>query len=267
MLYVIKLGGGRGLDLAAAAEDIAALAATGAQVVVAHGCSAAADQLGDALGCAPRYVTSSAGVRSRYTDLAALRVFLLAAAQVNTELVQALQRQGINALGLRGGDGAVLRARRKDMLRIVENGRQRVLRDDYTGRVEQVNTPLLRLLLRAGYTPVIAPVTMSPSGDLLNVDGDRAASAVASALGAQALIILSNVPGMLDDPHDESTLIHSLPRGELGAYEARANGGMRRKLIASREALQSGVPQVLLGDGRRERPLQAALAGEGTVIA
>jgi acetylglutamate/LysW-gamma-L-alpha-aminoadipate kinase len=267
MLYVIKLGGGRGLDMAAGAEDIAALAATSAQIVIVHGCSAAADQLGEELQAPPRYVISNAGVRSRYTDLATLRVFLLAAGQVNIALVQALQRVGVNALGLRGCDGSLLRGQRKDALRIRENGRQRVLRDDYTGRVTAVNTLLLRLLLGAGYVPVIAPVACSDADELLNVDGDRAASSVATALGAHTLVILSNVPGMLSDPADETSLVRSLRLHELDAYEERATGGMRRKLIASREALQGGVPRVTLGDGRRPRPLQAALAGQGTVIA
>lgn len=266
MLSVIKLGGGRGVDLAAAAEDVAALVARGEQVIVVHGCSAAADELGEALGIPARYVMSSVGARSRYTDLATLGVFVLAAAQVNTMLVQELRRHGVNALGLRGGDGAVLSGQRKDTLRIVENGRQRILRDDYTGRVTQVNASLLRLLLGAGYTPVIAPLALG-SGDLLNVDGDRAASAVATALGAQSLLILTNVPGMLADPADERSLVRALPGAELSAYEQRVTGGMRRKLIAAREALQGGVGRVALGDGRRPRPLQAILAGEGTVIA
>jgi acetylglutamate/LysW-gamma-L-alpha-aminoadipate kinase len=268
MLTVIKLGGGAGIDRAAAARDLAEFISSGGRAIVVHGCSEAADRLGDALGAPARYVTSRAGVRSRYTDAAAMRVFALAAAEVNAELVQALQHLGVCAVGLTGVDGGLLRGPRKDVLPVREaDGRQRVLRDDHTGRVERVNTALLRLLLDAGYTPVIAPLALAYSGEVVNVDGDRAAAAVASALGAATLVVLSNVPGLLADPHDERSLVRALGAGDLSGYEARVTGGMRRKLMAAREALGGGVERVVLADGRGARPLAAALADEGTVIA
>ena len=270
MVYVIKLGGGAGLDLAAAAADVAELVAGGERVVLVHGCSAATDRLGERLGEPARYVTSVAGVRSRYTDAAALRVFTLAASQVNAEIVAELQRLGIAALGLRGSEGGLLRGSRKAVVRVVEQGRVRVLRDDYTGRVEQVNVALLRTLLAGEYVPVLAPLALAEEGAAsvaVNVDGDRAAAAVAAALDAETLVILSNVPGVLADLRDERTLVQRLAAAEVPAYEARVTGGMRRKLMAAREALRGGVSRVVLADGRGEHPLRAALAEEGTVIA
>lgn len=267
MLTVLKLGGGAGLDYAPAVADIADLIRQGGRMVIVHGCSAAADELGDALGVPTRYVTSVAGVRSRYTDAAALRVFTLAARRVNTELVLALHRLGVPAIGLSGLDGGILRGPRKETLRIVEEGRQRVVRDDYTGRVERVNTGLLRLLLDAGYIPVIAPLALSECGDALNVDGDRAAAAVTAALHAGALLILSNIPGVLADSTNEDTLVQRLCQNDAREFELRVTGGMRRKLIAAREALQGGARRVVIADGRIEHPVRAALAGKGTVIA
>lgn len=267
MQIVIKLGGGSGVSYANAAADIAGLVSEGAQIVVVHGCSAAADQLGNELGVPPRYVTSVAGVRSRYTDAASLRVFTMAAALVNAEIVSHLQRLGVAALGVRGADGGLLRGPRKDVLRIVEGGRRRIVRDDHTGRVERVNVALLRTLLDQGYTPVIAPLALADTGELVNVDGDRAAAAVAAALGAATLVILSNVPGVLRDIRDERSLVPALAADAAVTLEATVSGGMRRKLMAAREALRGGVPRVILADGRAERPVQAALAGEGTVVA
>jgi acetylglutamate/LysW-gamma-L-alpha-aminoadipate kinase len=266
VLYVVKAGGGAGVDLAAAAEDIAERIHLGDRVIVMHGCSHATDQLGDALGVPPCHVTSPTGIRSRYTDAAALRVFIMAASLVNAELVTRLQRLGIAAVGLRGIDGGLLRGRRKDVLRIVENGRTRVMRGDFTGRVEQVNVELLRLLLAAGYAPVIAPLALSEDGEAVNVDGDRAAAMVAAALYADALVILSNVPGLLADALDERSLVQRLTAGEVAEYETRVTGGMRRKLMGAREALSGGVRRVVLSDGRRAHPLRAALREEGTVI-
>ncbi len=268
MLTVVKIGGGAGIDPSAALQDIAECVARGERMVVAHGCSGATDQLAAEMGVPVRYVTSTAGVRSRYTDARMLEVFVMAARRVNTEIVRSLQSLGVNAVGLCGADGGLLRGPRKEALRVVdEQGRQRVIRDDYTGRVERVNADLLRLLIDAGYVPVVAPLALADTGDIVNVDGDRAAAQIASALEADTLVILSNVPGLLADIHDERSLVTTLAGTQIGAYESGVAGGMRRKLIGAREALQGGVGRVVLADGRVAQPLHAALAGRGTVIA
>jgi acetylglutamate/LysW-gamma-L-alpha-aminoadipate kinase len=279
VLYVIKLGGGAGVDGSAAAHDIAQLVQRGERIVLLHGCSYMADRLAAELGQPVQYVTATSGVRSRYTDARALRIFVLAARLVNAELVGTLQRLGVPAVGLSGLDGGLLRGPRKDVLRVLVDGHPRVLRGDFTGRVEHVNTDLLRLLLAHGYMPTIAPLALADTGSrpadetesegytaAVNVDGDRAAAAVAAALGADILIILSNVPGLLADAHDERSLVQHLYASEIPAYEAQVTGGMRRKLMAAREALHHGIQRVVLADGRIEHPLTAALAGRGTVI-
>jgi acetylglutamate/LysW-gamma-L-alpha-aminoadipate kinase len=161
----------------------------------------------------------------------------------------------------------LLLAERKATLRIVENGKRKILRDDYTGRIQQVNLEPLRAILDSGLTPVIAPVAISAAGEPLNVDGDRAAAQLAAALGAKHLLILSNVPGLLRDIADESSSIARLPAAQLeNAIEEFARGRMKRKLIGAREALQGGVTRVVLADGRTEQPVTRALKGEGTVI-
>jgi acetylglutamate/LysW-gamma-L-alpha-aminoadipate kinase len=264
---VIKLGGAAGVDAEAVLADVAALAADGQRVVLVHGTSAAADALAQRAGVPVRHITSPSGHVSRYTDPEALELYVAAAAgQVNKGLVANLQKLGCNAVGLSGVDGRLLVARRKDAVRAVEGGRQRIIRDDYTGQIETANGDLLRLLLGAGYTPVIAPLALGTQGERLNVDGDRAAAMLAGALEASALIILSNVPGLLRDFPDESSLIRRVPASEVGLIEGFAQGRMKKKLLAAREALGSGVPAVVLADSRRDCPIRAALAGEGTVI-
>src|SRR5437016_12777120 len=189
-------------------------------------------------------VTSPGGMVSRYTDSETLRVYAMAVAgQINTELVACLQQQGINALGLAGVDGRLLLARRKSIVRsLTPEGRQQILRDDYTGQIEQVNDALLRQLLTAGYTPVIAPLALSRDGERLNVDGDRAAAAVAAALQADALVIMTNVPGLLSDSRDDTTLMRTIRAEYLDDYMDYAQGRMRKKLLGAQEALQGGVP-------------------------
>lgn len=265
---VIKLGGAAGVDAGAVLADVAALAADGQSVALVHGTSAAADALAQRAGVPVRHITSPSGHVSRYTDPEALELYVAAAAgQVNKSLVADLQRRGCNAVGLSGVDGRLLVARRKDAVRAVENGRQRIIRDDFTGQLEAANGDLLRLLLTSGFTPVIAPLALGREGERLNVDGDRAAALVAGALGATALVLLSNVPGLLASFPDENSLVRRLPPEQLGRAEEMAQGRMKKKILAAREALTAGVSAVIIADSRRAQPIRAALAGEGTVIA
>ncbi len=264
---VVKVGGAVGVALEPVIEDLAALVREGWPVVLVHGTSAAADALAARVGLPVRHITSPSGHVSRYTDPAMLEVYAAAAAgDVNTALVADLQGLGCNALGLAGVDGRLLVARRKDAVRAVEAGRQRIIRDDFTGQLESANGELLHLLLAAGYTPVIAPLALGLNGERLNVDGDRAAALVAAALHASALVILSNVPGLLADYPDESSLIAHIDPAHLPMVEGLAQGRMKKKLLAAREALAGGVPTVVLADSRRSEPIRAALAGRGTVI-
>ena len=239
---VIKAGGGQGVDLDAICADVAAIVAQGQSLVLVHGTSSAADTLAAQVGMPVRQITSPSGHVSRYTDPAMLQVYVAAAAgQMNKRIVALLQRLGCNAVGLAGMDGRLLQAERKTAIRAVENGRQRVIRDDYTGKLEAANADLLHLLLAAGYTPVIAPLALGQEGEALNVDGDRAAALVAGALRAPVLVILSNVPGLLADFPDEGSLVRHIPPERLDWAEALAEGRMKKKLLAAREALQAGV--------------------------
>lgn len=265
---VVKAGGAAGVDLEAVCRDIARLAAAGHGIVLVHGTSAAADALAMRAGIPIRQIVSPSGHVSRYTDPEMLEIYVAAAAgQVNKRLVSILQRLDCNAIGLSGADGRLLMAHRKTALRTVENGRQRIVRDDYSGQIESANARLLWLLLDQGYVPVVAPLALGAEGELLNVDGDRAAASLAGALGASGLVILSNVPGLLDRYPDENSLIRFLPSTDLDVAEAKAGGRMKKKLLAAREALAAGVPRVILADSRLANPVESALAGEGTVIA
>ncbi|HEV2581826.1 MAG TPA: [LysW]-aminoadipate kinase [Ktedonobacteraceae bacterium] len=249
MTLVVKIGGGAGIATDTVLREIAQAVRDGERTVLLHGGSDAANTLGERLGHPARMITSPGGMVSRYTDAQTLEIFAMAVAgQINTTLVAGLQQLGVNALGLAGVDGRLLLARRKAVVRVVTaDGRALILRDDYTGQVEQVNSVLLATLLDAGYTPVIAPLALSREGERLNVDGDRAAAAVAAALHADALVIITNVPGLLADPADHATLIRSIPAGLLDLYMSYAQGRMRKKLLGAQEALQGGVPRVCIG--------------------
>ena len=192
---------------------------------------------------------------------------MVVAGRINKLLVEQLQRLGVNAVGLSGLDGRLLEAKRKSALRIVEGGKRKILRGEYSGKIEQVNAPLLRALLEAGYVPVVAPLAISHQSEALNVDGDRVAAAIGSALKAQTVIILSNVPGLLRDVEDDTSLIHHIPASQAEEYLDRyARGRMKRKILGAVEALRDGAGRVIIADGRVAQPLQQALAGQGTIV-
>jgi acetylglutamate/LysW-gamma-L-alpha-aminoadipate kinase len=163
-------------------------------------------------------------------------------------------------------DGRVLRAARKESIQSIENGKRKIIRDDYTGKIEQVNSALLETLLDAGCLPVIAPVAASHQGEALNVDADRAAAMVAAGLRAHILLLLTAVPGLLASFPDEGTLIRTLPASRLPEALEAAQGRMKKKVLGAEEALRGGVGQVIIADGRVEHPISAALAGSGTLI-
>lgn len=266
-MIVVKIGGSEGVDLDAIARDVAAMIARGERLVLVHGGSHATNTLSHQLAHPPRTITSPSGHTSRRTDRRTLEIFQMACRGImNPALVQRLQRLGVNALGLSGMDGRLWEGTRKDAVRSVENGRVVIVRDDYTGTVDRVNTALLRTLLDAGYTPVISPPAISTAHEPINIDADRAAAATAAALGAQTLLLLSNVPGLFRDYPDESSLIPRVTRHEVASVAECAQGRMKKKVLGAGEALAAGVTRVVIADARVSSPVSGALAGAGTVF-
>jgi acetylglutamate/LysW-gamma-L-alpha-aminoadipate kinase len=267
-VIVVKVGGGASVDLDAVCADVAALARDRACVALVHGGSHATNLVAEQLGHPPQFVTSPSGYVSRRTDRRALEIFeMVYCGRINKGIVERLARFGASPIGLAGLDGRIWEGPRKRSIRVVENGRVRVLHDDYTGIVERVNTSLLETLIHSGYLPVLTPPAISYDGEAINVDGDRASAATAAALGAETLVILSDVPGLLRDVSDESTLIPRVDRGEIAAVLEHASGRMRTKLLGAREAIEGGVARVVLADARVAEPVRRALEGRGTVIA
>lgn len=267
-MIVVKIGGSEGIDWDAVCDDVARLVADGQRLVLVHGGSHLTNQVAAALGHPPQFVVSPSGYTSRLTDRAALEIFeMVYCGQVNKNVVERLQRRGVNALGLSGLDGRLWQGPRKRAVRVVENGRTRLIRHNLTGKVEQVNTALLHTLLDAGFVPVLTPPAISYDGEAMNVDGDRAAAATAVALQATDLLILSNVPGVLRHFPDETSLLPAIAPDDIDhAAQTYAEGRMRIKLLGAKEALAGGVARVVLGDARTAQPISRALAGVGTVI-
>ncbi len=266
-MIILKIGGSEGIDYNLIADDVAALVKEGQPLLVIHGGSSLTNKVSEQLGHPPEFVTSVSGFTSRRTDRRTIEIFeMVYCGQMNKGLVEKLQMRGVNAIGLSGIDGRIWEGPRKAAIRIIQNGRKRVLRDDYTGKVEKVNKELLQTLLDAGALPVLTPPAISYEGEAINVDGDRAAAATAAAFQAEALIILSNVPGLLENFPDESSLIKHIPKANIDQFMSVAQDRMKKKVMGAQEALAQGIGRIVFADGRVEQPVRKAIAGEGTVI-
>ncbi len=266
-MIVVKVGGAAGIGYDTLCDDVQSLREQGEQVVIVHGGSDETTRLAEQLGHEPQFLTSPSGHTSRRTDAEMIEIFQTACCgRVNKRIVRQLQERGVNGIGLSGLDGGLWRGRRKKAIRAIEDGVTRVVRDDYTGTVDEVNDGLVRMMLDAGLTPVLSPPGLSRDAEPINVDADRAAARTAAALGAETLVILSNVPGLLREFPDESSLISELARTDLDTALEVAEGRMKKKVLAAQEAIEADVPRVILADARAEEPVARALRGEGTVI-
>jgi acetylglutamate/LysW-gamma-L-alpha-aminoadipate kinase len=265
MTVVVKIGGARAVEPEGALSDIAQLTAEGKRVVVVHGGSTAVDELLANLGNEPEYVTTPGGVSGRFTDEKTMEAFTMAmAGQVNTDLTTSLRAEGVNALGLSGVDGGLLTGPRKSAVRVVEDGKKKIKRGDHSGKIESVNNELLETLLESGYTPVVSVPMLADDGVAVNADADRAAAAVAGALGA-SLVVLTDVSGVYEDADDPETLIERAETpADLEKIEEAAEGFMTKKVMAAKEALSGGAREVIVSDANRNDPILAALDGHGT---
>ena len=262
---VVKIGGGAGIDSVAAAQLIVPIVRTGRPVVLVHGGSNETDELSTALGHPPRTITSPSGHTSRRSDARTIDCFMMAyCGRINKRVVEGLRAAGIDAVGLSGIDAGLWTGQRKTAIRSVEDGVTVVIRDDYSGTVTGVDGAFLHLLLGAGRTPVLCPPAVTEDGIAINVDADRAAAATAAALGASELLLLSNVPGVLRDHTDPSSLIRRVDDVDL--IRDAAKGRMKNKVLAAEEALSGGVARVVIGSARSPDAIEAALAGVGTVF-
>ena len=266
-MIVIKVGGSDGIDYDALCADVAELYKAGKKLILVHGGSAETNRVAEALGHPPKFVTSPSGYTSRFTDRETLEIFqMVYCGKMNKGIVERLQKHGVNAVGLSGMDGRIWEGKHKTKVRSVENGKIKILRGDHTGTVEKVNTHLIELLSSNGYLPVLTPPAISYEGVGINVDGDRASAALATALKADTMMLLSNIPGLLRNFPDESSLIETIPADDVESYLEYAKDRMKKKVLGAAEAVEGGVGQVIFGDARIENPVTYALEGNGTVV-
>jgi acetylglutamate kinase len=226
-------------------QDVALMKFVGMHPVVVHGGGPEVSAMMERLGKKAEFVDGL-----RVTDAETVEIAqMVLVGKTNREIVAALNAQGVPAVGLSGQDASLLVAR-KHIHRSVKTGELVDL--GFVGDVSAVNTRLIRDLTAAGYVPVIAPIAVGEGGQAFNVNADTVAGEVAAALGAQKLVLLTDVEGVRADPKDPATLVSKLSGREIARWlqEGKLEGGMIPKVEACLRALDGGVNQVHIIDGR-----------------
>jgi acetylglutamate/LysW-gamma-L-alpha-aminoadipate kinase len=267
MLIVVKAGGKileKGLSYNIA-SDIKKISDKN-NIVFVHGGGIEVTEIAQKLGKEQRFVVSPEGFRSRYTDKETAEIYMMVmAGRINKQVVMTLQSVGVNAIGLSGLDGQLLKAERKKRLIIInERGRKMAIDGGYTGRIIGVNSNLLNLLMEAKYIPIVSPVALSEEYEPLNVDGDRVAASIAGALSAETLILLTDVEGLMIDGKP----VPKLSLADAKILLQKIGPGMITKIHAAIEALEMGVREVIIAPGGGDTPISSAMSRSvGTVVA
>jgi len=235
------------------------------KVIIIHGGGDEVTAIAERLGKKQVFITSPSGIRSRYTDKETVEIYtMVMAGRINKAIVRLLLSHGLPAVGLSGIDGQILKAKRKKKLLIIdERGRKRIIEGGYTGKIIDVNSEVLTLLLESGYLPVIAPIALGEENEMLNVDSDRAAANIAGALKADSLVFLTDVQGVMIN----GKYVRTLSMREAENLLPTIGPGMDKKLLASIEALKGGVKEAIISSGFIDDPVVNALNHMlGTVI-
>ena len=236
---VVKIGG-QALDdpalTALVADDLALLTLVGVHVVIVHGGGPQVSAAMRSAGIEPSFVGGL-----RVTDDESIEIVRrVLVGSINNDLVAALGAAGVRAVGLSGADGQVIAASKLASEPDLGN----------VGEIVSVRTELVSVLLREGYTPVVASIAPGPDGGPLNINADEVAGRLATALEAEKLVFLTNVDGLYADFGDEGSLISELKAGELRTMAADLSEGMRPKAISILAALDGGVGKAHILDGR-----------------
>ena len=262
-MLVVKIGGGDAINVDGIARDLSSV--EGPKVIV-HGANALRDRLAERLGVEKRILTSVSGYASVHSDEEIIDVMLMAYAGLgNKRIVESFQAHGVDAVGLTGLDGALVRGMRNKGIRVREGGKTLIKRD-FSGKPVAVNRKLLGLLLDNGFVPVMTVPIIDERNVAINSENDDIVALLGAALEPELVVQLIEAPGFLEDEDDPGSVVPEIPRADLARREREATGRMKRKLMAIRRLVRSGSTRVVIADGRSEHPVADVLAGKGTVI-
>ncbi|MBI4469663.1 MAG: acetylglutamate kinase [Acidobacteria bacterium] len=266
--FVVKLSGqvtDEPISLLDLAEEIALCHQVGFRVVVVHGGGKQLTELAKKLGIQQTIINGR-----RVTDDETLEMAkMVFAGKINTDILSALRRLGVQSVGLSGLDGNIIHARRRDAQVILNRatGIEEEVDFGHVGDIVDIDVQLLRLLLDQGYLPVISSLGADDEGNVFNINADTIAAEIAVHLQAEKLILLSDVDGIYLDFHDPRTRLSrlTLEEGRRLIERGSVGGGMIPKLAAITRLIERGVHSAhIINGSRRNALLQEIFTDEGT---
>jgi acetylglutamate kinase len=247
--FVIKYGGAAMVEEKlkdAFAQDIVLLNFIGIKPVIIHGGGPKISKVMEKMGKKPTFVQGQ-----RVTDKETIDIVeMVLGGLVNKEIVALINSHGGRAIGLSGKDGNLLKAKKKVVKRVsADTGTPEIIDLGLVGEVEKVNPGIIHSVEKDGFIPIIAPLGVGSKKETLNINADYVASAVASALKAEKLILLTDTPGIIDK---NKKLISTLNNTKIKSLISKniISGGMLPKVQASQDALKGGVKKTHIIDGR-----------------
>ena len=240
-IIVVKYGGSAMIDEELkkhVIQDVTLLKLVGFKPIIVHGGGKEISRWVEKTGMQPEFVN---GLRK--TDAATMEIAEMVLNKVNKSLVQMVEELGVNAIGISGKDGGLLRVEKK-----YSDGQD----IGYVGEITEVNPKILEDLLERDFLPIVCPIGMDANYETYNINADDAAFALAQAVQAEKLAFLTDIEGVYKDPADKSTLISELTVSEARELIADGfiGGGMLPKLNNCMEAIEKGVSRVHILDGR-----------------
>ena len=240
-IIVVKYGGSAMIDeelKKRVIEDVTLLKLVGFKPIIVHGGGKEISRWVEKTGMQPEFVN---GLRK--TDAATMEIAEMVLNKVNKSLVQMVEELGVNAIGISGKDGGLLRVEKK-----YSDGQD----IGYVGEITEVNPKILEDLLERDFLPIVCPIGMDANYETYNINADDAACAIAQAVQAEKLAFLTDIEGVYKEPADKSTLISELTVSEARELIADGfiGGGMLPKLNNCMEAIEKGVSRVHILDGR-----------------
>ena len=240
-IIVVKYGGSAMIDKELkkhVIQDVTLLKLVGFKPIIVHGGGKEISRWVEKAGMQPEFVN---GLRK--TDAATMEIAEMVLNKVNKSLVQMVEELGVNAIGISGKDGGLLRVEKK-----YSDGQD----IGYVGEITEVNPKILEDLLERDFLPIVCPLGMDANYETYNINADDAACAIAQAVQAEKLAFLTDIEGVYKDPADKSTLISELTVSEARELIADGfiGGGMLPKLNNCMEAIEKGVSRVHILDGR-----------------
>ncbi len=266
---VIKVGGHALVDesiMDKITQDIVLLRYVGICPVVVHGGGPEITRLMERLGKRPEFIGGL-----RITDDETMEIArMVLVGSVNERIVSLIGKHGGKGLGLSGNDGTLIVAKKKQKRTVGIEGAEREVDLGWVGEIEAINAEIINITTEKGYIPVISPIAVDNAGNSLNVNADSVAGEIAYAIKAKKLILLTDVPGVLRNPADPTTLISQATPAEIKELIAKKviGGGMIPKVEASLKAASAGITAHII-DGREPHSILLELftdRGIGTMI-